>query len=436
MQVSKAHYTYIIIGNGIAGTTAARELRKRTQASILIISDETPYFYSRTALMYVFMGHLRFEDTQPYENSFWADHKIDLLQDRVTALIPEKNRLELNSGKHFQYETLILATGSKPRMLPQLDPKASGIQGFYHKKDLEQMLHWASSTQKAVVVGGGLIGVELAEMLHSRNIEVHFLIREAYFGGTLLPPEEGEMVTEHLRQHGIHLHLNDGLESVALNDSGRVQKVITKKGATLPCDWLGVAIGVTPNIDWLPNKLLNTKKGFLVNDYLQTNLQNIYAIGDCAEIITPAPGRRAIEAVWYSGRKMGETLAKTLSGQPTVYDPGFWFNSAKFFDLEFQTYGQVSPQPNPTLEKHLFWQHPHKNYAIRLAFEPTTTLFLGVLSLGIRLRHRVFDQWFQEKRTLPYVLDHLAKAGFDSEFSPSYFNQMNFKTQWHVLQNI
>ncbi|MGB1019847.1 MAG: NAD(P)/FAD-dependent oxidoreductase [Flavobacteriaceae bacterium] len=434
MQDSRPHYTFIIIGNGIAGTTLARQIRKRSTESILIVSEETPYFFSRTALMYIFMGHLRFEDTQPYENTFWAKNDIALLQARVTTLLPAKNSIILASGETISYSTLILATGSKPKILPNVNTQGEAIQGFYHKWDLEKLEQWAATTQQAVVVGGGLIGVELAEMLHSRKIEVHYLIRDAYFGAHLLPTEEGQMVTKHLQKHGIHLYLNDRPEQFILDDIQRVQGVKTKRGIKLHCQWVGLSIGVSPNLDGFQDSTVIINKGVVVDEYLKTNIDNIYAIGDCAEMAVPPSGRKKIEPVWYSGRAMGETLAQTLCGNPTVYDPGPWFNSAKFFDIEYQTYGQVSLQPEAEKEHHLFWQHRHKNCSLRLAYDPKTKRFLGVLALGIRLRHTHLDRWLRREKSIAFVIKHLSEVSFDPEFTTDYLKTMPFHAQWEALQ--
>ena len=434
MQVLKTDYTFIIIGNGIAGTTAARNLRKHSDESILIISDETPYFFSRTALMYVFMGHMRFEDIQPYEKEFWTQNKIDLLQQTVTRISSKENTIMLASGQTIGYATLILATGSKPKHISPLDPEIKGVQSFYHKLDLENLEHWVQDTQNALVVGGGLIGIELAEMLHSRKKNVHFLIREDYFGGMILPVEERKMVTEHLQKHGINLYLEDTVDKLLTDENGRIKYVQTTQGKKITCEWLGLAVGVDPNIGWLQNNLIDTQKGILVNEYLQTNVDNIYAIGDCAQLIHPPKDRKAIEAVWYSGRAMGETVAKTLCGKPTVYNPGPWFNSAKFFDIEYQTYGQVQLKPKKNEEQHLFWKHPKKNRSLRLAFEPSSERFLGIIALGHRLRHHLFDKWIREKRNLSYVIDHLPKADFNPELTRTAYDKMNFKSQWHKLQ--
>jgi NADPH-dependent 2,4-dienoyl-CoA reductase/sulfur reductase-like enzyme len=180
---------------------------------------------------------------------------------------------------------------------------------------------------------------------------------------------------------------------------------------------VGLTPGVRPNIDFLKDSGLTLNKGIIVNRYLETNLPDIYAIGDCAEQEVAVGNRRPIEAVWYTGRMMGETLAQTLCGNKIKYQPGHWFNSAKFFDIEYQTYGWVhSERSLPDYETHFHWIHPDDDKCITIAYHKETNLFLGINTFGIRMRHEFFDKMLNEHRTIHYVLEHLADANFDPEF--------------------
>jgi hypothetical protein len=127
---------------------------------------------------------------------------------------------------------------------------------------------------------------------------------------------------------------------------------------------------------------------------------------------------------------MGETLAQTVVGKKTKYAPGHWFNSAKFFDIEYQTYGNVSIEPNPEEEEHLFWKHSNKNQSIRLSFNPTTLELLGCISMGIRLRHSIFDQWLTDKEPMDRVIQNLNQANFDPEFYPTYEKELSL--EWEL----
>ena len=133
----------------------------------------------------------------------------------------------------------------------------------------------------------------------------------------------------------------------------------------------------------------------------------------------PTPGRRTIEPVWYVGRMMGETVARTIATNPTKYDPGVWYNSAKFFDIEYQTYGNVGNELGEN-ENFFFWKHSGEEKFLKFLFNRETNLLLGINAFGIRLRHEVCDRWISEGRDIGYVMQHLHEANFDSEFCNNY----------------
>ena len=174
----------VIIGNGISGVTAAREIRKRdSETPLLIISGETDHHFSRTALMYIFMGHMNYEDTKPYEDHFWSENKIDLLRGWVKTFDHEKQVVFIENGNEIDYSELILAVGSKPNKFGWPGQDLPGVQGLYSKQDLDDLEESAKTAKHAVIVGGGLIGIEMAEMLLTRGIGVSFLVRENKFWG-------------------------------------------------------------------------------------------------------------------------------------------------------------------------------------------------------------------------------------------------------------
>ena len=160
---------------------------------------------------------------------------------------------------------------------------------------------------------------------------------------------------------------------------------------------------------------LETNRGILVDKYLRTSVEDVYAIGDCAELRYPLSHRRAIEPVWYAGRMMGECLARTLTQDETPYTPGIWFNSAKFFDIEYQTYGMVSNKPKAD-EHHLFWESREGKKCFRIVFGKEKQEVRGCNVLGLRQRHEVWDRWIKEERNIHEVLKNLEKANFDPEF--------------------
>ncbi|MCB0496117.1 MAG: NAD(P)/FAD-dependent oxidoreductase [Cyclobacteriaceae bacterium] len=410
----------VIIGNGIAGITTARHVRKLSDHQITVISSESEYFFSRTALMYIYMGHMKFEHTQPYENWFWKKNRIDLVFDRVTELDTDAKTLQLKTGKSINYDKLVLALGSVPRPLPTPGANLKGVQPLYSKQDLEQLEETTKGVKQAVVIGGGLIGIELAEMLHSRGIHVTMAVREKSYWDIVLPKEEAEMISKHIKARGIDLRLDTLVGSI--HGAEKVDAVTLNTGETLACQFVGATIGVMPNIKFVEDSPIETNRGILVDEHLQTNIEDVFAIGDCAEIRTPDPGRRPIEAVWYTGRIMGETLAETLCGTPTPYRPGIWYNSAKFMDLEYQTYGQVPTTYEEDLDS-LYWEDIVAERCLRIVYEKATKKVKGFNALGLRLRHELCDEWIAREQSLAYVLEHLEQLDFDPEFYTNYLSK-------------
>lgn len=414
--IRKNHLKHIvIIGNGISGITAARHIRKRSDHQITVISAESDHFYSRTALMYIFMGHMRYEHTKPYEDWFWEKNRIGLVRDYVDTVATADKRLHLRSGRALLYDVLILAVGSKFNRFGWPGQDLQGVQGLVNLQDLELMEQNTKGIRKAVIVGGGLIGIEMAEMLQTRNIPVTMLIREENYWDNVLPRQEAQMVNRHTREHGVDLRLRTELKEILGSPDQRVRGVMTTDGEEIECQFVGLTVGVSPNISFLKDSEIKTGRGILVNEYFETNIPDVYAIGDCAEFEKAPEGRRNIEQVWYTGRMHGETLALTICGDRTAYTPGPWFNSAKFFNIEYQVYGQVHPQQMEH-EEHLYWEHEDGKKAVRIIYRKADGVVTGINLMGIRYRHEVCDRWLQSKAPVQQVLSELKQANFDPEF--------------------
>jgi NAD(P)H-nitrite reductase large subunit len=409
----------VIIGNGISGITCARHVRKRSNRPIVVVSAETDHFFSRTALMYIYMGHMKYEHTKPYEDWFWEKNNITLLRKYVERIDTAERELLFADGTRMFYGELVLATGSKSNFYNWPGQDVKGVQGLYSFQDLESMEAHTKGISRAVVVGGGLIGVEMAEMLHSRGIHVTFLVRENSFWRNVLPAEESALISRHIREHGIDLRLNTELKEILADEQGRVRAVLTTSGEEIACQFAGITVGVSPNAALAKQSGIAVDRGILVNEFFETETPGVYAIGDCAQYRTPPPGRRAIEPLWYTGRFHGETLALTLTGRRTVYHPGPWFNSAKFFDIEYQTYGDVKPNAAED-ESTFYWEHKNGKIGFRAVFNTSDKRLIGINIFGMRMRHELFDRWLKQGQKADYLIAHLKDAAFDPEFYTTY----------------
>ena len=413
----------VIIGNGISGITAARHIRKRSDNRITVISAETDHFFSRTALMYIYMGHMKYENTKPYEDWFWEKNRIELLRDYVNEVRFQDKELILKDVGTLKYDELILAVGSKPNKFGWPGQDLDGVQGLYSYQDLESMEKFTKDIRHAVVVGGGLIGIEMVEMLASRNIPVTFLVREDSFWNMVLPPEESALINRHILSHHVDLRLSTELKEIISDEHGRASAVITSNGDRIDCEFVGLTAGVSPNVDFLRDSGLEINRGIMVNRRLETNQPGVYAIGDCAEFRDPLENRRPIEQVWYTGRMHGEVVAASICGESTEYNPGNWFNSAKFFDIEYQTYGHVWATLKEN-ESQFYWEHEDGDKCLKLVFDKQTRILTGINVFGIRLRHEVCDQWLNDKLTVEKAVENLYDANFDPEFFSRYESEI------------
>ena len=409
-----------IIGNGITGITTARRLRElQPDWRISVISGESDHHYSRPALMYIYMGHMRYKDTKPYEDHQWERERIDLVRDWVTNIDFDQSTLELHHGQSMSYDKLMIATGSKSNKFGWPGQDLDGVQGLWDLMDLRRLYDNSQRARHAVIVGGGLIGIELAEMLHSRNIHVTFLVREKSYWSNVLPPEESAMVTRIIEKEGIDLRLQTELKEIIDDGNGRVGGIMTNHGDRIDCQIVGLTAGVSPNIDLVRDSRLETGRGILVDWELRASEPNVFSAGDCAELINPGEERNLIQQVWYTGKMQGRVAAANIAGDSIRYDPGIWYNSAKFIDLEYQTYGTVNAKPQPH-EKNLYWEHPSGLQAVRIVCHADDGHLLGINTMGIRYRHEVCERWLRDARPIDYVFDHLAEANFDTEFFARY----------------
>ena len=413
----------VILGNGIAGITCARFVRKLSNHRITVISAESDHFFSRTALMYIYMGHMRYEDTKPYEDWFWDKNRIELKRAYVEAINTAGKTLRTAAGETIVYDKLVLAVGSTPNKFGWPGQDLGNVGGMVSLQDLARMEAVSENLDRAVVVGGGLIGIEMAEMFHSRHIPVTMLVREVSYWDGVLPPEESAMVNREILRNGIDLRLGTELDRIEDDGTGKVTHLFTKDGERIDCGFVGLTAGVRPNIKFLEGAGIETDRGILVDEHLQTSVPDVYAIGDCAQLRTPPEGRRPLEAVWYVGRMQGETAAYNLCGKPVPYQPGIWFNSAKFIDVEYQVYGDIRAQ-RPDAYDTFYWEHPEGFKAVRIDYDRDSRAVRGFNLMGIRYRHEVCDKWLREETPIDRVMPHLGLANFDPEFYDEYEPQI------------
>jgi NAD(P)H-nitrite reductase large subunit len=272
--------------------------------------------------------------------------------------------------------------------------------------------------KKAVVVGGGLTGLEVVECLNFHGIDVKYLVREKWFFDKSLNEEEALIVHRIMEKKGVELMLEEEIGEF-IGENGKLTGIKTNKGNEIECDLAYITIGVVPNISLAKNASLKTDRGIIVNEYQQTSDENIYAAGDCAEIPDPVTGT-TIELLWYTARDQGRVAGYNMAKIPTKYKPGIFYNSARFFEVDYLTVGKTQ---NLNENEKVYAKYKNdKKISMRICYNDEHVI--GFNMLGLRWKKDVLESFIIERKNLDYVLNNLKRAAFNPEFSKNYVKEM------------
>jgi NADPH-dependent 2,4-dienoyl-CoA reductase/sulfur reductase-like enzyme len=416
---------YAIVGNGVAGMEAALALRAREEAArVSIVSEEHDHLFSRPALMYVFAGQMRLEDTEPYDRGLYGRMRFDRVSGRVASVDAGGHTLVFADGRRLVYDRLLLAVGSRGRPAPWPGAEGPGLHYFVTLRDLAALDREARKGMRAAVVGGGLIGVEVAEILHDRGLRVTFVVREEWYFPVALDRRESAIVAEHLRGHGVDVRLGATVAEVRRGADGGVRGAGLAGGEAIEADLVAATIGVVPNTAFLGDSAVRLAANGAVetDEALRTSAPDVWAAGDCANV-TWFDGTRRPEQLWYTARDQGRLAARSMLGDDIAYRRGPLYNSAKFFDLEYTTAGHVPVglgrdgrpvAPEPGLAT-WFQRVPGRPESQRIVVKDGRVV--GFNMLGSRWNHELFLEWIEERRPLDWVVKRLGEAQFDEEFS-------------------
>lgn len=350
---------HLIIGFGAAGATAAEAIRReQEQAEITILNGEGTPFYLRLDLEKILNGEST-EEIIPYGDRHWEDKNIRLLNDRAVRILPDKKivetaveekviaeagvsparperkTVETAGGETLSYDSLLIASGAKPRKLNVSGEDLKGVHTYRTLKDAQRILNSRESVKRAVIIGGGILGMELARAAVNFGWRTTLLVREAHAGSPLLDKSGGEFILKAMHRKGVGVIFGDEV----LDFQGKGEKlaaVRTKGGRTLEADFAGVCIGVVPHVDFLEESSL-LREGKLIVDASLKAAEHIFAAGDCAVVET---GERRIGcSSWNIAVTQARTAAANMCGGDAVWSPGVVFNTDAFFDQEFVMIG-------------------------------------------------------------------------------------------------
>ena len=326
-------YPFVIIGNGAAGMAAVDGIRRHNRSDpILIISQEAHKFYSKPGLAYWLTGQI--PEKQLYPPSPVDDKQlgIERLQKKVINIDPGEKTLQLQDGTILRYHKLLIAAGAKA-VRPQIEGiDLEGVVTLDNLEDTRKILKLARRAKRAVVVGGGITALELAEGLVARRVETHYLLRKDRYWGNVLDEHESCLVEERLKEEGVRLHYRAELVKIH-SKKNRVAGVTLSTGQELPCDIVAVAIGIRPQLALTEGTAIDIERGILVDETFKTSVEGIYAAGDVAQVWDPQAQKSVLDSLWWVAREQGRLAGINMAGVHEPYQRKVPFNVTRIGNI-------------------------------------------------------------------------------------------------------
>jgi NAD(P)H-nitrite reductase large subunit len=347
-------YKYLIIGGGIAGTTAAETIRNTDKESnIAIVSDE-PRLYSRIMLSKpnFFLGKVPFDSIWLKKPEWYEENKIDFLENAVAEKLDTQNKtITLRDGRVLQYEKLLLATGGESRKWPITGSDKKGICYLRDLNEGQELMEQMKTTKKAVVIGSGFVSFEMCDILRLAGIEVTLVMREPYFWFPLLDNESAKIIETALEKGGVKIFRE--MEVSEILGQEKIEGVILKNNEKIDCELAVVGIGLVNNLDWIKNAGIEINRGILANEYLETNVPDIYTAGDVAEFNDLVLGERVQLGNWMNAQMQGRTVANNMLASSAEMKKPFKmvsFYTAQGFGLNIAMSGDVRVENIPSTQ--------------------------------------------------------------------------------------
>ena len=281
------------------------------------------------------------ERAVPRKPEWYARQHIDLIFSRAIRIDFEARQVGLANGQHLRYDALLLAVGARAVPAPFPGGDLDGVVYLDNMDNTLDIIPRAQRARAAVVVGGGITALEMAEGLAHHRVETHYLVRKNNLWSALLNDDESRLVEKQIHHHGVHLHYGSEIAEI-VGQAGKVSGVKTTRGETIACQIVGVAIGVRPNTALAKDTPLKVDRGILTDEYLQTNLPGVFAAGDCAQIYDAWSGEHRCDSLWPTAAASGRVAAINMTGAKQPYRKGVPFNAALLFGLHLTAIGQVA----------------------------------------------------------------------------------------------
>jgi NAD(P)H-nitrite reductase large subunit len=307
---------YVIVGSGPAAIKACEGIRSLdTLGEITIVGREPEGYYSRPGLAYYLADEVAEAGLFPMDRLDFARMGVTYVHGTVEQLRPSDGEIVLGDGRTIGYDRLLLATGSRA-IVPAVDGvELDGVVKLDDLQDARAIIARSRQAKSAVVVGGGITALEIVEGLVARKVKVHYCMRKDRYWSNVLAEAESRLVEERLRRCGVTLHYYTELGRV-VGRGGEVTAVETVAGETIPCQMVGLAIGVSPIKALAEAGGLQCARGVLTDEYLRSSDPAIFAAGDLAETRDPGTGRGTLEVLWSSALEKGWVAGVNMAAAP------------------------------------------------------------------------------------------------------------------------
>jgi NAD(P)H-nitrite reductase large subunit len=330
---------YLIIGNSAGGIGAAEAIRQADRKSTLTIVSDEPYpVYSRPLISKYLTGERTLEGMLFRPLDFYDQNNITFLSGRkVSDLNLGHQTVRLEDGEQIAWEKLLLAVGGKPIFPSMNGSDKRGVFTFTSLDDAKAIDKFLDNTKRAVVIGGGLIGISVTEALIKRGFEVSVVEMKERVLNTILDKQASLMAEEVLKQAGVEIFAGHTVANIEGQDT--VEKVILDNGDALPCDLVVVAIGVLPRPELASDAQLEVNRGIVIDRHMATSYPGVYACGDVAEAYDFVYKKNRLTPVWPNAYVGGRIAGLNMAGVPTEYPGGTAINSLNYFGIDIASAG-------------------------------------------------------------------------------------------------
>ncbi|AEH24696.1 NAD(P)/FAD-dependent oxidoreductase [Pyrococcus yayanosii] len=331
----------VVIGSGTAGSNFALFMRKLDRkAEIIVIGKEPTMQYSPCALPHVISGTIeKPEDVIVFPNEFYERQRIKLMLNTEAKAIDRERKVVITEKGEVPYDKLVLAVGSRAFIPPIKGVENEGVFTLKSLDDVRKIKAYITEKKpkRAVVIGAGLIGLEGAEAFAKLGIEVLVVELMDRLMPTMLDRDMATLVQKEMEKHGVSFRFGVGVSEII----GSPVKAVKIGDEEVEADLVLVATGVRANVDLAKKAGLEVNRGIVVNEHLQTSDPNIYAIGDCAEVVDAATGQRILSQLGTSAVRMAKVAAEHIAGKDVSFRPVFNTAITELFGLEIGTFGMT-----------------------------------------------------------------------------------------------